>query len=105
MNGLAEDMVAEGVNMNAGIVGGGEAGPEGASRSEHIPSGESVQSSDAALPDLRWLGMISCMCSAAITLVGAALVAGQLLSAGTGDMVAEDEGALPDYAVAAGSDN
>jgi hypothetical protein len=48
--------------------------------------------------------MTFCMGSAVIMLVGAALITGHLLSAGDGKTIAEDGGARPGYAVAAGKD-
>lgn len=101
MNGLAEDVFAvdgarDGERQETGVAK--------ANASHHASLFGSADEAEAGIPDLRWLGLVSCMCSAVITLAGAALIGGQLLSTGAGDMVAEEDGALPDYAVAAGSD-
>ena len=66
--------------------------------------GALAEPSDAHTPDLRWLGVVSCLGSAVITLVCSVLIAGHLFLNGDEKMVAEDEGTPPGYSVAAGSD-
>ena len=66
--------------------------------------GASAEPYDAHTPDLRWLGVVSCLGSAVITLVCSVLIAGQLFLSGDEKVVAEDEGTPPGYSVAAGSD-
>jgi hypothetical protein len=68
-----------------------------------LPSA-SAQPYEAHTPDLRWLGVLSCVGSAVITLVCSVLIAGQLFLGGDEKVVAEDEGTPPGYSVAAGSD-
>lgn len=58
---------------------------------------------DAHAPDLRWLGVVSCLGSAVFTLVCGALIAGHFFLADDETMIAEDEGTPPGYSVAAGS--
>ena len=68
------------------------------------PGGRAAEPSRGDAPDLRWLGMISCMGSALITLVGAAMVAGHLLAPGDANTMADDKGTPSGYSIAGGSD-
>jgi hypothetical protein len=55
---------------------------------------------DPHTPDLRWLGVVSCLGSAVITLVCGVLIAGQLFLSGDEKVVAEGEVTPPGYSVA-----
>jgi hypothetical protein len=105
MNGLADESFTGDLVKGSRQAGDRETGTEAAGLSAcESPSG-SAERSVAPTRDLRWLGTMSCMGSALITLVGAALITGHLLAAGDGKAIAEDEGSQPGYAVAAGSDS
>jgi len=66
--------------------------------------GASEEQSDAHTPNLGWLGVVSCVGSAVITIVCTVLIAGQLLSIGDEKMIAGDQETPPGYSVAAGFD-
>ena len=105
MNALADDFFTGDAEKGSRNAGERETGAEETGSLPRDSHGRSAEPSAAHTPDLRWLGMASCMGSALITLVGAALITGHLLSIGDGKMIAEDEGSQPGYTVAAGSDS
>jgi hypothetical protein len=105
MNGLADDSFTGDLVEGSRQAGDRETGTEAAGLSAcECPSG-SAERSVAPARDLSWLGTMSCMGSALITLVGVALITGHLLAADDGKAIAEDEGSQPGYSVAAGSDS
>jgi len=104
MNGLAIDVSSGNAVKGSKNAGDRESGTEGIG---FLPCGSPdgpMEPADTHVPDLRWLGIMSCMGSALITIAGSALITGHLLLAGDGKMVAEDQGSAPGYSVAAGSD-
>ncbi len=104
MNGLADDFFTGDTVEGSSKAGERETWAKGAGPLPCDAPGGLAKPSGAFTPDLRWLGMMSCLGSALITIAGAALITGHLLSAGDGNMVAEDEGSPQGYVVAAGSD-
>jgi hypothetical protein len=104
MNGQAEYSFTEDIVEGSREPGARETGTEAAGLSPSESPRGSAERSAAPTRDLGWLGMTFCMGSAVIMLVGAALITGHLLSAGDGKTIAEDGGARPGYAVAAGKD-
>ena len=104
MSGLADDLITHDAVEGLSRADDREtAAKETGSLPCALP-GASAEQSDAHTPDLGWLGVVSCLGSAVITIVCTVLIAGQLLSIGDEKMVAGDEGTPPGYSVAAGSD-
>ncbi len=104
MNGVAGDLLTDSAAKVSAEPSDRESEAKGGDVFACGSSAAAAEPSGTQASDLRWLGMMSCMGSALITLVGAVLITGHLLSSGAGGIVAEDEGAPPGYAVAAGSD-
>jgi hypothetical protein len=96
---LTGTAVARSGEVNDRQIADGDTGPlPGA------PVGRQPEPTRGTAPDLRWLGIISCMGSALITLVGAAMVAGHLLAPGDANTMANDKGTPSGYSIAGGSD-
>jgi len=104
MSGLADDLITRDVVEGLGNADDRESAAIEAGSLPCALPGASVEQSGAHTPNLGWLGVVSCVGSAVITIVCTVLIAGQLFSIGDGEMVAEDEGTPPGYSVAAGSD-
>jgi hypothetical protein len=103
MSGLADDLITRDAVEGSRKADDRETAAEETGSLPCVLPGVWAEQSDVVTPDLRWLGVVSCLGSAVITLVCTVLIAGQLLSIGDENLVAADEGTPPGYSVAAGS--
>jgi hypothetical protein len=67
-------------------------------------TGAVTESSVYQRPDKRWLGMLLCAISAALTLAVGAIIANSILSTGDANMVTDEAPALERFRPAAGHD-